>query len=412
MQRRAVPGERLRTVVEIADRKVAEHAERPVQDLGAGPVIDLQACRPARDGDPDPAQADVVAVDPLVRVPGEKEVVGAERYRCPQQPPLGRVQVLDLVDNNVAKRRSVPCGDQACGLVGDRWSGPHAVLAQARHEPLDRGPDAALLSSTETSPTPAAGRGTVCVPVRHCVGEDDVLTELPDKIETESWVQLSDTDEAQYASAVSSRNLMAMRQAAFSALSAAKLERLQELVEEAAEDGMKVVVFSYFLGVLKLAQSALGPAVAGTITGSIPPAVRQQLIDEFTRRPGHAVLLGQVEAGGVGLNMQAASVVILTEPQWKPSTEEQAIARAHRMGQVRMVQVHRLLAKGSIDERIREIQQGKSLLFDEFARKSEAKEADSRSVEKADHRPEVLDDESVPVEQRVLLAERYRLGLD
>jgi SNF2 family DNA or RNA helicase len=157
---------------------------------------------------------------------------------------------------------------------------------------------------------------------------------------------------------------------------------------------------------------ALGDGVVGTITGAVPPALRQQIVDDFTNRSGHAVLLSQIEAGGVGINMQAASVVVLTEPQWKPSTEEQAIARAHRMGQVRTVQVHRLLAKDCIDERICEIQQGKRLLFDEFARKSDAKEADRRAVDTADHRPEVLDDESVPVERRVLAAERYRLGLD
>ena len=123
------------------------------------------------------------------------------------------------------------------------------------------------------------------------------------------------------------------------------------------------------------------------------------------------MLLGQIEAGGVGINIQAASVVILTEPQWKPSTEDQAIARAHRMGQVRTVQVHRLLAKDSVDERIREIQQGKRLLFDEFARKSDAKDADRRAVDTADHRPEVLDDESVPVNRRVVLAEQHRLRI-
>jgi hypothetical protein len=66
----------------------------------------------------------------------------------------------------------------------------------------------------------------------------------------------------------------------------------------------------------------------------------------------------------------------------------------------------------SFDERIREIRQGKRLLFDEFARKSEAKDADRRAVDTFDHRPEVLDDESVPVAQRVLAAERHRLGLD
>jgi hypothetical protein len=123
------------------------------------------------------------------------------------------------------------------------------------------------------------------------------------------------------------------------------------------------------------------------------------------------VLLSQIEAGGVGMNMQAASVVVLVEPQWKPSTEEQAIARAHRMGQVRTVQVHRLLAKDSIDERIREIQENKRLLFDHFARRSEAKEADARAVDTSYHRPPVLDDETVPIERRVLLAEQHRLGL-
>ncbi|TQM43385.1 DEAD/DEAH box helicase [Pseudonocardia cypriaca] len=242
--------------------------------------------------------------------------------------------------------------------------------------------------------------------------QEDVLTELPDKIEVESWVQLSDTDEARYEAAVSKPNLMAMRQAPFSTPSSAKLERLRDLVEEAAQDGMKVLVFSYFLDTLKLIHEALGDAVVGSITGAVPPALRQQLVDDFAKRPGHAVLLSQIEAGGVGINMQAASVVILTEPQWKPSTEEQAIARAHRMGQVRTVQVHRLLAKDCIDERIREIQEGKRLLFDEFARKSEVKDADRRAVDTADHRPDVLDDESVPLERRVLLAERYRLGLE
>ncbi|TQM08968.1 DEAD/DEAH box helicase [Pseudonocardia kunmingensis] len=240
----------------------------------------------------------------------------------------------------------------------------------------------------------------------------DVLTELPDKIETESWVQLSDTDRARYEAAVSQRNLMAMRRAPFVTPSSAKLERLKDIVEEASQDGMKVVVFSYFLDTLQLVGEAVGDAVVGTITGAVPPPVRQGIVDEFTKRAGHAVLLGQIEAGGVGINIQAASVVVLTEPQWKPSTEEQAIARAHRMGQVRTVQVHRLLAKDCSDERIREIQQGKRLLFDEFARKSEAKDADRRAVDTAEHRPEVLDDESVPVSQRVLAAERHRLGLD
>ena len=242
--------------------------------------------------------------------------------------------------------------------------------------------------------------------------QEDVLTELPEKIEVEDWVRLSPADEQTYSDAVGARNLMQMRQAAYLSSDSAKLGRLREICEEAAEDGLKVVVFSFFLGVLKRVGRALGPTVVGTVNGSVPPALRQQLVDDFTRRSGHAVLLGQIEAGGVGINMQAASVVILTEPQWKPSTEQQAVARAHRMGQIRTVQVHRLLAKDSVDERMREIQENKTLLFDAFARRSDAKEADRRAVDTAEHRPSVLDDESVPLERRVILAEQYRLSRD
>ena len=238
---------------------------------------------------------------------------------------------------------------------------------------------------------------------------DDVLSELPEKIEVEDWVQLSEEDEAAYAYAVTAGHLMAMRRAAFVAPTSAKLERLAQLVEEAAEDGMKVVVFSYFLSVLSTVAQRLGDAVIGSITGAVPPAGRQHLVDDFTGRVGHAVLLAQIEAGGVGINMQAASLVIIAEPQWKPSTEDQAIARAHRMGQVRTVQVHRLLAKDSVDERIREVQESKALLFDAYARESDAKDADRRSVDTGLHRPPDLDDAAVPLERRVVLAEQYRL---
>jgi hypothetical protein len=75
-------------------------------------------------------------------------------------------------------------------------------------------------------------------------------------------------------------------------------------------------------------------------------------------------------------------------------------SRAHRIGQVRTVQVHRLLAKDCIDERIREIRQSERLLFDEFARKTDAKDADRRAVDASPHRPDALDDEPVPVGQR------------
>lgn len=241
--------------------------------------------------------------------------------------------------------------------------------------------------------------------------QEDVLTELPDKIEVEDWVRLTAADDTAYAEAVRARNLMQMRQAAFHAPDSAKLDRLAEIADEAREDGLKVVVFSFFLGVLDTIQTKLGNTVVGVVTGSVTPTARQQLVDTFTRHNGHAVLLSQIDAGGVGLNIQTASVVIIAEPQWKPSSEEQAIARVYRMGQIRKVQVHRLLAKDSVDERMQEVQEHKSLLFAEFARKSDAKEADSRAVDTSEHRPADLDNEAIQLPQRILLAEQHRLGI-
>ena len=103
---------------------------------------------------------------------------------------------------------------------------------------------------------------------------------------------------------------------------------------------------SFFRDVLAIVAAALGETAIGPITGDVPPVKRQALIDEFAARRSPSVLVAQVQAGGVGVNIQAASVVIITEPQWNPAVEEQAIARAHRMGQVRRVDVHRLYGRG------------------------------------------------------------------
>lgn len=212
--------------------------------------------------------------------------------------------------------------------------------------------------------------------------QTDVLVELPERIETEEWIDLSPAEQRHYAATVETGNWMAMRQAAFAAgPRATKLGRLVELCDEAADNGRKVVVFSYFLGVLDSASQALGGRAVGPLTGSVSPDRRQELIDEFSQAPDDAVLLAQVQAGGVGLNIQAASVVVLCEPQLKPSTESQAIARVHRMGQVRVVDVHRLLAADSIDERIVELLADKQQLFDDYARDSVVAGASGTAVD-------------------------------
>jgi SNF2 family DNA or RNA helicase len=179
-------------------------------------------------------------------------------------------------------------------------------------------------------------------------------------------------------------NFMAMRRAAFAVSrprESAKLTRLLEIADEANENDRKVVVFSYFRAVLDQVEAALGRRVYGPISGSTPTAERQRIVDRFSEAAQPGVLVCQIEAAGVGLNIQAASVVILCEPQLKPSIEAQAVARAHRMGQVRSVQVHRLLIEDSVDQRLLEILDSKAQLFDAYVRHSAIAEASPGAVD-------------------------------
>ena len=194
--------------------------------------------------------------------------------------------------------------------------------------------------------------------------QEDVLTELPELVEVDEWMPLSGSDEQQYRTAVLEGNFMAMRQAALRAgTQSQKMQRLLDIVEEAEDNERRVIVFSHFRGTLDDIASVLPGKMFGPLTGSVPAAKRQNMVDEFSRAPHGAVLIAQIVAGGVGLNIQSASVVVICEPQLKPTTEWQAIARSRRMGQLESVQVHRLLSEGGVDQRITEILARKSELF-------------------------------------------------
>jgi len=243
----------------------------------------------------------------------------------------------------------------------------------------------------------AEGFRRAVAPVYLRRNQQDVLTELPDLVAVDEWTMLSAADERNYEAAVAAGDFMGMRRAAYAAgPESAKLQRLLEIVEDAAEHDLKVVVFSYFHDVLATVAAALG-AVHGPITGQVPPARRQQLIDEFSAEPGHAVLLSQIGAGGTGLNIQAASVVILCEPQLKPSLEAQAVARAHRMGQVRTVRAHRLLTADSIDQRLLRILRRKSTIFDRYLRRSSLAESAPEAVDitQADLARQIVEEEQL-----------------
>ncbi|WP_078884308.1 DEAD/DEAH box helicase [Streptomyces sp. NRRL S-340] len=237
--------------------------------------------------------------------------------------------------------------------------------------------------------------------------QEDVLTELPSLQQTDEWEELSDSDEEAYREAVRAGNFMAMRRAAYARPGkSAKLDRLREIVREAGENGQKTVVFSYFKDVLDVVGEALGAGsdgapLFGPLTGGVPAGRRQQIVDDFAAARGPAVLTAQIQAAGVGLNMQAASVVVICEPQIKPTIEHQAVARAHRMGQVRPVRVHRLLATGGVDERMVRMLEEKTRLFDAYARRSAVAEAT----------PDAVDVSDVELARRIVEDEQARLGM-
>jgi len=203
---------------------------------------------------------------------------------------------------------------------------------------------------------------------------ENVLGELPELIEKEQWCEMGAMEWAKYMLSVQTENFMAMRQVSWDVelKYSSKAKRLMELIGEAEEDGRKVIVFTYFRETIRAVQRLLGDRALEPITGSVSPARRQEIVDTFTAAADGTVLICQIQAGGTGLNIQAASVIVFCEPQIKPSIESQAISRAYRMGQIRSVLVHRLLCDNTVDERILELLREKQDVFDSFAEESAA----------------------------------------
>ena len=132
---------------------------------------------------------------------------------------------------------------------------------------------------------------------------ENVLQELPELIEEEQWCELGAEEWRQYLLSVSAENFMAMRQVSWDVgdlKKSSKARRLAELCEEAAEDGRKVIVFSYFRETIRAVCSLLGRRALDPITGDVSPAKRQAIVDEFTAAEDGKVLVCQVQAGGNG----------------------------------------------------------------------------------------------------------------
>jgi SNF2 family DNA or RNA helicase len=145
----------------------------------------------------------------------------------------------------------------------------------------------------------------------------------------------------------------------------AKLEWLRETLPTLAAEGRRMLVFSQFSRMLKLLEpelDALGlPWLS--LTGDTPSGERGTVVQRFQNREV-PVLLISLKAGGVGLNLTAADTVIHLDPWWNPAVEEQASARAHRIGQQQAVFVYKLVVEGSIEERVLALQQRKAVLAD------------------------------------------------
>ena len=155
--------------------------------------------------------------------------------------------------------------------------------------------------------------------------------------------------------------------------SSAKLERLMTIIEEAKNSGRRLLIFSQFTKMLEIIGREL--AVSGLpffyLDGQTPAPERVELCNRFNEGERDVFLIS-LKAGGTGLNLTGADTVILYDLWWNPAVEEQAADRAHRMGQKNTVQVIKLISRGTIEEKMNELQDKKRHLIEEIIQPTES----------------------------------------
>lgn len=142
----------------------------------------------------------------------------------------------------------------------------------------------------------------------------------------------------------------------------AKVAALMELLEPLMEEGQKVLVFSQFVEMLEILREEASRQGWRQFILTGQTEERGDLVREFQETEGAAVFFISLKAGGFGLNLTAASYVVLFDPWWNPAVEAQAIDRTHRIGQKQTVFAYRLLVRDSIEEKIRVLQKQKGAL--------------------------------------------------
>jgi superfamily II DNA or RNA helicase len=195
--------------------------------------------------------------------------------------------------------------------------------------------------------------------------QSDILARLMHKWQRQGW--LSEIDLRRITCCIQNMRMLCNSTFLFDKATnfSPKLEEFREIVQELTiEEKRKVVVFSEYERMTHLASQELTKLKIGwvSLNGNVPARKRGELISRFAKDPDCKVFLS-TDAGGVGLNLQAASAVVNFEPPWNPARLEQRVGRVHRFGQTHPVQVIHLLTENSIEERVWETLRLKQALF-------------------------------------------------
>ena len=165
----------------------------------------------------------------------------------------------------------------------------------------------------------------------------------------------------------------------------AKLDAFRELLAESIDEGHRMLVFSQFTSLLGLLREELDAQNVPYcyLDGSLTPKARQAAVDKFQGDASIPVFLISLKAGGTGLNLTGADVVVHFDPWWNPAAEAQATDRAHRIGQTKVVTSYKLICAGTVEEKVLALQDTKrALLADVF----EASDAAAAKLSLADLR--------------------------
>ena len=145
-----------------------------------------------------------------------------------------------------------------------------------------------------------------------------------------------------------------------------KLIQCLELIKDGINSGHKILLFSGYTSMFKLIENIIKKENINysKLTGSTKVSERLKLINEFNKDPEKKLFLISLKAGGTGINLTSADMVIHYDPWWNVAVENQATDRTHRIGQTKKVQVYKLITKNSIEEKIYELQKRKEKLID------------------------------------------------